>query len=134
MAFETTGRGLTFPEASVARPDPAWFQVLRASARRAWGGIDDDSGGSGGGGVGDLGVLPAVVDRRTGSGGDSVSNDSGRGGGGGGWVPVGARAVGAGRAEVDGEGALVPEFDAKTAVRMARELFTEIAAGKEAGR
>ncbi|CAM9262920.1 unnamed protein product, partial [Laminaria digitata] len=30
--------------------------------------------------------------------------------------------------------ALVPEFDAKTAARMARELFTEMAAGKEAGR
>ncbi|CAM9262994.1 unnamed protein product, partial [Laminaria digitata] len=70
VTFETTGRGLTFPGASVARPDPAWFQSLRASARRAWGGIDDDSGGSGGSGGGGLGMPPAV-DRRTGSGNGS---------------------------------------------------------------
>ncbi|CAN0036082.1 unnamed protein product, partial [Ectocarpus sp. 6 AP-2014] len=45
-----------------------------------------------------------------------------------------ARAAGTGRAEVDGEGALVPAFDARIAARMAQELFSEMAAGKEAGR
>lgn len=80
---------------------------------------------------------------------DGVSR--GGGGGGGGWVPVGARAVadsgnspsmeeavvgrGGGEAmAVDGEGALVPGFDARTAARMAEELFLEMAAGREAGR
>ena len=137
MVFETTGRGLTLQiptkkrggnststatAAAIAQPDPVWFANLRATARRAWGGgLQED----GNGGV-DLESPPLALQEMDGFGG--------AGGGGGGWVPIGARAAGAGRAEVDGEGALVPVFDARIAARMAQELFSEIAEGKEPGR
>lgn len=142
VVFQPTGRGLTFPipknkkkadsasaaaAAAIAQPDAAWFASLRATARRAWGGgveVDGD------GGV-DLESPPSLdALRKSAAGGFG----GGAAAGGGGWVPVGARAAGAGRAEVDGEGALVPEFDARIAARMAQELFDEIAEGKEPGR
>ncbi|CAN0220524.1 unnamed protein product, partial [Scytosiphon promiscuus] len=99
---------------AIAQPDPAWYANLRATARRAWGsGGEVDADGSM-----DLDLPPLQVQES----------------GGGGWVPIGARAAGGGRAEVDGEGALVPAFDARIAARLAQELFSEMTAGKEAGR
>lgn len=125
VVSETTGRGLTFPEASSAEPDPAWFEILRENARRAWG-----SGIAGCSGEAD------IEERRMRIGGSVGS----------GWVPTGARATlgdgrgmgGAGETgggdDVDGEGALVPPFSPQLAARLAEELFAEIAGGKEAGR
>lgn len=116
---ESSSSATASATAIIAQPDPAWFETLRATARRAW------SGGVGDGDGNDLEAPPRLVPEAGGFGG---------GNGGGGWVPVGARAAGTGRAEVDGEGALVPAFDARIAARMAQELFSEMAAGKEAGR
>lgn len=113
VVFESTGTSLTFPGVLPFSPsDRAWFETLRANARDAWGGGVLD---------GDLDLPPLLL-----------SADGPNSGGGGGWVPRGARAVGTDRAEVDGEGALVPGFDSKTAVRMAEELFAEmLSTGKE---
>lgn len=115
VVFESTGTSLTFPGVPPFSPlDRAWFATLRANARDAWGGGVLD---------GDLDLPPLLP-----------SADGPDSGGGGGWVPRGARAVGTDRAEVDGEGALVPGFDSKTAVRMAEELFAEmVSTGKEGG-
>ena len=110
VVFESAGISLTFSGIPpFTQADRAWFETLRANARQAWGGVLN----------GDLDSPP------------QPSSVCGPNTGGSGWVPRGARAVGRGRVEVDGEGALVPEFDSQTAMRMAEELFSEMVAGKK---